>query len=48
MDKKNEKKFIQSPVAIICYVLAALMVVYACYQGGSTVKQINEYFESKK
>lgn len=46
MDKKNEKKFIQSPVAIICYVLAALMVVYACYQGGSTVKQINEYYAS--
>ena len=33
MDKKNEKKFIQSPVAIICYVVAALMLVYACYQG---------------
>ena len=46
MDKKNEKKFIQSPVAIICYVLAALMVVYACYQGGNTVKQINEYYAS--
>ena len=44
MDKKNEKKFIQSPVAIICYVVAALMLVYACYQGGSTVKQINEYY----
>lgn len=44
MDKKNEKKFIQSPVAIICYVLAALLLVYACYQGGSTVGQINEYY----
>ena len=44
MDKKNEKKFIQSPVAIICYVLAALMLIYACYQGGSTVNQINEYY----
>lgn len=44
MDKKNEKKFIQSPVAIVCYLIAALMLVYASYQGGSTVKQINEYY----
>ena len=44
MDKKNEKKFIQSPVAVACYVIAALMLIYACYQGGSTVGQINEYY----
>ena len=44
MNKKNEKKFIQSPIAIICYILAALMLIYACFQGGSTVKQINDYY----
>ena len=46
MDKKNEKKFIQSPIAVICYILAALMLIYACFQAGSTVKQINEYYSS--
>lgn len=46
MDKNTEKKFIQSPMAIICYVLAALMLIYACFQAGSTVKQINEYYSS--
>ena len=44
MDKNSEKKFIQSPVAIICYVLAAIMLIYACFQAGSTVQQINEYY----
>ena len=41
-DKK--KKFRRSPVTIICYVLAALMLIYTCYQGGTTVHQINEYY----
>lgn len=46
MDKNKEKKFMQSSITIICYVFAALMLVYACYQGGSTVNQINEYYAS--
>ena len=41
-DKK--KKFRRSPVTVICFVLAALMLIYACYQGGSTVHQINDYY----
>ena len=41
-DKK--KKFRRSPVTVICYVLAALMLIYACYQAGTTIHQINEYY----
>ena len=41
-DKK--KKFRRSPVTVICFVLAALMLIYACYQGGSTIHQINDYY----
>lgn len=41
-DKK--KKFRRSPVTIVCYVLAALMLIYACYQAGTTIHQINEYY----
>lgn len=40
------KKFMQSPIAIACYVFAALMLVYACYQAGSTIDQINQYYMS--
>lgn len=40
------KVYAQSPIAIVCYVLAALMVLYACYTAGNTVKQINEYYGS--
>ena len=40
------KKFMQSPIAIACYVFAALMLVYACYQAGSTIDQINQYYLS--
>lgn len=40
----KEKKFRRSPATVICYVLAALMLIYTCYQIGSTVKMINEYY----
>ncbi len=40
------KKFMQSPIAIVCYVFAALMMIYACYQAGSTIDQINQYYMS--
>lgn len=42
----SNKVYKQSPIAIVCYVLAALMVLYACYTAGNTVKQINEYYSS--
>ena len=45
-DQKTGKKYIQSGVVIACYVIAALLLVYTCYQAGSTVKQINEYYGS--
>ena len=41
-DKK--KKFRRSPVTVVCYVLAALMLIYACYQAGTTIHQINDYY----
>ena len=41
-DKK--KKFRRSAVTIICYVLAALMLIYTCYQIGNTIHTINEYY----
>ena len=40
----NKKKFRRSAVAVICYVLAALMLIYTCYQIGSTIHTINEYY----
>ena len=40
----KEKKFRRSPATVICYVLAALLLIYTCYQIGSTVKMINEYY----
>ena len=40
------KKFMQSPIAMACYVFAALMMIYACYQAGSTIDQINQYYMS--
>ncbi len=43
MDSKV-KKYKKSPVAIICYVLAALMLVYTCYMIGNTVATINQYY----
>ena len=40
----QKKKFRRSAVTTICYVLAALMLIYTCYQIGSTVHTINEYY----
>lgn len=40
----KEKKFRKSAVTVICFVLAAAMLIYACYQAGTTIKQINEYY----
>ena len=42
--KKDGKKYIKSKVAVVCYVLSALMLIYTCYQIGSTVATINEYY----
>ena len=47
MKKNNEikeKVYKQSPVAICCYVIAAALLVYACYMAGSTVSQIKQYY----
>ncbi len=40
----TEKKYKASAWTIVCYVLAALMLIYACYQAGTTVKTINDYY----
>ena len=40
----NEKKFRGSAVTTICYVLAALLLIYTCYQIGTTIHTINEYY----
>lgn len=44
--KKDEKKYRNSGVSLACYVIAALMFGYVCYQIGTTVHTINEYYES--
>lgn len=38
------KKYRRSKVATVCYVLAALMMVYTCYQIGNTIYTINQYY----
>ena len=40
----TEKKYRRSAISVICYILAALMLVYVCYTVGSTVSTINEYY----
>ena len=40
----TEKKFRRSAITTIGYVLAALMLIYTCYQIGNTVHTINEYY----
>ena len=40
----TKKKFRRSSATIVCYVLAALMLIYTCYQIGSTINQINQYY----
>ena len=42
--KKDEKKYRRSGVSVACYVIAALMFGYVCYQIGTTVNTINEYY----
>lgn len=42
--KKDEKKYRRSAVSVVCYVIAALMFGYVCYQIGTTVQTINEYY----
>ena len=41
---KNEKKYKRSGVAVACYVIAAALLAYVCYQIGNTVSTINEYY----
>lgn len=38
------KKYRKSGVATVCYVFAAILLLYTCYLAGSTVGQINEYY----
>ncbi|MBR3126574.1 MAG: hypothetical protein IKF42_14285, partial [Mogibacterium sp.] len=40
----NTKKYRRSPASIVCYVVAALMLLYIVYMIGSTVAQINQYY----
>jgi hypothetical protein len=40
----SEKKYKGSVIAVIFYVLAALMLIYTCYQAGNTVASIKEYY----
>ena len=42
--KKDEKKYRRSGISVACYVIAALMFVYVCFQIWSTVQTINEYY----
>lgn len=42
--KKEEKRYRRSRVSVVCYVIAALMFGYVCYQIGTTVQTINEYY----
>ena len=42
--KKDSKKYRRSVVSVACYVIAILMFGYVCYQIGTTVQTINEYY----
>lgn len=42
--KKDGKKYRRSVVSVACYVIAILMFGYVCYQIGTTVQTINEYY----
>lgn len=42
----GEKKFIRSKIAIACYVIAGLLLVYTFYTIGSTVAYLASYFEA--
>lgn len=43
MDDMN-KKYRRAGVAVVCYVIAAILLIFTCYTAGSTVAQINEYY----
>ena len=40
----DEKKFRKSPIAIACYVIAAILLVYTCYAIGSTISYLSSQF----
>lgn len=40
----TEKKYRRSALVIVCYILAALMALYTCYQLGYTVYTIRQYY----
>ena len=40
----NKKIYRKSGVTIVCYVFAAILLLYTCYVAGNTVGQINEYY----
>ena len=40
----NGKKYRRSAVSIVCYAVAALMLLYIVYLVGSTAAQINQYY----
>ena len=40
----NLKKYRRSWASVVCYVLAAAMLVYVCYLIGTTVSAINQYY----
>ena len=41
---QDGKKYRRSVVSVACYVIAILMFGYVCYQIGTTVQTINEYY----
>lgn len=45
MDNKN-KIYRRSGITIACYVFAVILLIYTCYNAGTVVNQINEYYES--
>lgn len=40
----KEKKYRISGLTVLCYVIAALMLVYVCFQVGNTIATINDYY----
>lgn len=40
------KKYRRTPISIICYVIAALLMIYTIYVGSTTVATIVDYYSS--
>ena len=40
------KKYRRTPISIVCYVIAALLLIYTIYVGSSTVATIVDYYSS--